>query len=383
MTDLFRRQQMAIRLLAQSRCDHDSWNEVCALLDELPDDTVRACLHELELELRGWPSEFRGAPRRWAMRLRTEGQEPRVQLCSTLSLSYTTSRDELWRALDSADAAGIDGLGVGYCNLDEAAMPRLARRLSQIGVQQLLLTSNRIGIGIGHILRLSVDGELVLLSADSCGLGQGVLERVVAEGAESGLRELWLGLNYFSPHDLEYLAQLPGLDKLRRLVLDDKFHAAGVRVLAEQAPLHGLQDLDLSGTQCGDEGAALLAMAPTFAGLEKLSLWSCVVTDLGATSLGSATSLTVLRELDLKFNRITAAGVRSLLASTHLPALSRMNLTDNEIGDDVVDVLAICPVARLTSLVLDDAHLSNEARTALQALPLPSGMLDLHRARED
>jgi len=387
MTGLSQGRRSSIRRLVQGSRGYQEWAKVCAVLDEISDDEVRSHLDELEEELSMWAPEFRPTPSRWAKRLQAEGQEPRVRLCRSLGLGGSPSnqpavRTQIWRALDSADVAKIDVLGVAYCEFDETAGLDLARRLAALRVKRLALLDVRVGAGISHIFRLSVDGELVSLRADSCGLGDGALEKMAAERAETGLRELALGLNYFSPRDLEYLAQLSGLDQLQRLVLDDKFLAAGVRVLAERAPLHGLKDLDLSGTQCGDEGAALLATAPTFARLEKLSLWSCAITDVGARTLSAATSRTLLRELDLKFNRITASGVRSLLASTHLPALSRMNLTDNEIGDDVVDVLASCPqVARLTSLVLDDMYLSNEARTALQALPLP--MLDLHLARED
>ena len=382
MSTLLARQQARIRVLAQGRRGHAEWEQVCALLDELSDNEVLAHVQDLETELREWAPEFRETPLRWVKQLERVGREPRTRLCRVLGLSSNPHLDGLWRVLESPDVACIDVLGIGDWGLDAAMMPDLARRLAR--VKQLELTGHRIGAGLAHILRLSLDGELVSLRADSCGLGHGAFEKMVAEGAATGLSELVLSLNYVSPQDLEYLARLPGLDRLRKLVLDDKVLAAGVRVLAEQAPLYGLQHLDLGGTQCRDEGAVLLATAPTFARLEKLSLRGCAITDAGAAALGVATSWTLLRELDLKFNRITATGVRSLLASTHLPALSRMDLTDNEIGDDLVDVLASCPqVARLTSLVLDDTYLSNDARTALQALPLPSGMLDLHLSRED
>lgn len=384
MSALRARQQMRIRVLAQGGRGHAEWEQVCALLDELSDDEVLAHVEELETELREWAPEFRETPLRWVKQLEREGREPRAQLCRVLGLSSNPHLDELWRVLESPDVAHIDVLGIGDWGLDATKMPDLARRLALIGVKRLELTGHRIGAGLAHILPLSLDGELVSLRADSCGLGHGALEKVVAEGAATGLRELVLSLNYFSPRDLEYLARLPGLDRLRKLVLDDKVLAAGVRVLAEQAPLYGLQHLDLGGTQCGDEGAVLLATAPPFARLEKLSLWSCAITDAGAAALGAATSRTLLRELDLKFNRITATGVRSLLASMRLPELSRINLTGNEIGDDIVDVLASCPlVAQLASLTMDDSYLSNDARAALQALPLPAGVLDLYPVRED
>jgi hypothetical protein len=385
MTDLLQRQQMGIRALAKGKRSHAGWAEVCALLDELPDDVVRAHVDELEVEMDTWSPQLRAAPPRWAARLQTEGQEPRMQLCRVLGLSRITNRSDLWRALDAADAARIDVLGIAYCDLDEAAAPHLARRLARIGVEQLELMSIDIGAGIAHVLRLSLDGVLASLDAWSCGLGQGVLEAVVADGAAVGLRELGLADNHLKSRDVEHLARLPGLDGVRRLGLrGNKFLAAGVRALAERAPLDGLRELDLEGTQCSDEGAAILAAAPAFARLEVLSLMACVVGDTGAASLAAATSLTALRELDLKFNRITAAGARSLLASTQLTALVRLQLDHNAIEDDIVEVLARSPqVARLTTLTLDDTYLSDEARAALQALPLPPGVLELLFLRED
>jgi len=47
-------------------------------------------------------------------------------------------------------------------------------------------------------------------------------------------------------------------------------------------------------------------------------------------------------------------------------------------------VLASCPqVARLATLTLDDTYLTDEARAAVQALPLSPGVLELLFLRED
>jgi Leucine Rich repeat len=384
MTDL-RQQQTAIRTVAEHHIDYAGWTQACALLDQLSDDAVRAHAGELEVELKAWPPQLRVAPPKWAARLRTEGQEPRVQLCRVLDLSRTTDRNELWRAIGAPDAALIETLGVSYCELDAETAPELARRLAQTQVRWLGLTSNPIGVGIAHVLRLSRDGLLARLDADSCGLDHGVLEAVVAEGGAFVLRELGLGDNHLTAQDLEHLARLPGLDGVRRLGLGgNKFLAPGVRVLAEQAPLAELRELNLEGTQCSDEGAAVIAAAPAFARLEVLSLMSCVVGDAGAAALAASTSLTALASLDLKFNRITAAGAGALLASAHLPSLARLELTHNEIGDEILGAVASSPlVTRLASLTLDDTYLSDEARAALQSLPLPAGVLDLWLMRED
>jgi hypothetical protein len=385
MTDLIRRQQAGIRAATEDKRDYAGWTEVCALLDELSDDAVRVHASELDADLAAWSPQLRAATPRWVTRLRAEGQEPRVQLCRMLDLSRTTNRDELWRALDAPDAARITLLSVSRCELDEAAAPDLARRLARIGVQWLDLAGNRVGAGIAHVFRLSREGVLASLDAESCGLGQGVLEAVIAGGAATGLRELGLAVNYLTAEDVEHLARLPGLDGLRRLGLGgNKFLASGVRVLVERAPLGELRGLDLEGTQCGDEGAAVLAASPALSRLETLSLMSCIVSDAGAAALAASTSLTSLASLDLKLNRITAVGAGALLASAHLPSLARLQLTHNEIGDEIVGVLASSPqVTRLASLTLDDTYLSDAARAALQALPLPPDVLDLWLVRED
>jgi hypothetical protein len=389
MTDVFRQQQVGIHALAKSKADHVGWAEVCALLDELPDDVVRAHIEELEVALEAWAPQLRAAPPRWAARLQAEGQEPRVGLCRVLGVGgmpgHAARPDDLLRALDAPDVARIDVLGIAYCGFDEGAVPALARRLASIGVRRLDLTDVDIGVGIGHILRLSRDGVLTSLSARSCGLGQGVLEAVVANGAAIGLQEFGLQDNHLNAQDVGHLAKLPGLDGVLRLALGgNKFLAPGVRILFEQAPLHRLRELNLEGTQCGAQGAVALAATPALARLETLSLMSCDIKDAGALALGAATSLVSLRELDLKFNHITATGARALLASTQLTSLVRLNLAYNEIEDDIVEVLASCPqVARFASLTLDDTYLSNEARAALQSLPLPAGVLDLWLLRDD
>jgi hypothetical protein len=385
MTEPFQ-YQARIRHAATARPGHVGWTEVCELLDELGDDEVRAFHDELEIELAAhWSPELRVAPPRWASRLRVEGWEPRVELCRALDLSRTQAHDELWRALDAADAAGITQLDVAYCGLDGMAAPDLTRRLMRLAVTRLRLDGNPIGIAIAEVLQLSIGGSLTSLAASGCQIGDAELAALVAEGVALGLRELSLSVNYLSMRGVEHLARVPGLDGVRRLGLaGNKFLAAGVRVLAEQAPLRELRELDLEGTQCSDEGAAMLATAPAFARLETLSLMACLIGDAGAASLAAATALTRLRELNLKFNRITAAGARSLLASTQLTGLARLRLDHNEIEDDIVEVLASCPqVARLAALTLDDTYLSDEARAVLQALPRLIGVLELLFLRED
>ncbi|MEV4416321.1 hypothetical protein [Catellatospora sp. NPDC049609] len=377
--------RVRIRVLAGVP-DYSAWTEVCALLDTMSDDTVRGHVEEIEAELGGWAPHLRVVPPRWVELLLTGQRQPRAQLCRTLDLSGPLDRADPWRALDSPDIAGITILGVGYCGLDEAAMPELARRVARIGVHRLAVDGNHIGLGIAHLFQLSRDGVLASIDATDCGLAaDGVLATIVADGVEIGLDELDLGINYLQPRHVEQIARIPGLDRVRRLGLGhNKFLAAGASVLAERAPLRGLRELNLGGTQCGDVGVAALAASPDLARLDTLSLASCQITDAGAASLAEAVSMAALRKLNLTFNRITAAGVRVLLDSTRLPALAELELRNNEVADDIVEVLdSPVRMARLSSISLDDAWLSDGARAALLASPRPGAALDLMFMRED
>jgi hypothetical protein len=167
----------------------ETWAEVCALLDDLPDGTVRAHVEEIDAELGGWPALNRYPWGNWVRRLRAEGQEPRLLLCRMLGLApyrspsahaATDGHDELWRALDSPDIARIHTLSVAYCGIDEATAPLLARKLARIRVTRLELSDNRIGAGIRHLLPLSLDGVFTSLDTDWCALA-GAFEVLAAE----------------------------------------------------------------------------------------------------------------------------------------------------------------------------------------------------------
>ena len=216
MTDSF---QLGIRAVAARKLNCDGWADVCALLDGLSDDTVRSHIDELELELNAWSPQLRSAPARWVARLQSQGHEPRVRLCRLLDVSRTPNRDEMYRTLDADDAMYISALVAERCGLDEAAMPGFASRLARIGVEQLWLRGNDIGSGILHVLRLSSRGVLRSLDAKSCGLGQGVLGAVAADGVVIRLHELGLADNHLGSQDVEFLARIPGLDEVQRLAL--------------------------------------------------------------------------------------------------------------------------------------------------------------------
>jgi hypothetical protein len=370
-----------IRAVARGGRDFAAWIRVCAVLDEVPDDVVRAHVDEIDAELDGWSAGIRHPLRPWIARLRAEGREPRMLFARVLGLAP----DPLWRVLESPDIARIHTLSVARCGIDEAAAPELARRLAGIRVTRLDLSDNPIGAGIRHVLPLSLDGAFTALDTDMCRLAGAALETLAAEGTAFAVEELRLGLNHLGPRDVEHLAGLPGFERVRLLSFDgNKFLAAGVRALVDHAGpagLAGLRELDLGGTQCGPGGAAILATDPAFARVETLDLRGCSIKDAGAAALAAATSLTSVRELNLAFNDLTAAGAGALLASTALAALERLDLSNNEIGDGVVDLIG--RPGRLESLTLDDTYLSDRGRDALLALPLPDGLLDLRNMRDE
>jgi hypothetical protein len=372
----FEEARRRIREVATRSFNHFGWSEVCQTLDLLPDWEIRAHVDDLQREIAPWPSRLRIAPRRWAVQLGATGAEPKVRLCRTLALGKLTTRDEVWRILSAPDLQAIEILRLVYCALDDTAAAELAERLSRTGIRRLEMLYVPVGCGIKHLFQLPHHSALVSVDVSACDPRDG-LAAMVADGARIGLREIGLNQASLASTDVDHLVALPGIAALRRLALPgNEIRDDGVRALA-QLRWQRLEELDLEATRCGAVGATMIGTVQAFPALQRLSLMLCDIGDEGAVAIAEGT-LANVRDLNLMYNGLTARGVSALLSSTRLPALRRLQLAGNPIGNDIVDVLARSPrLGELERLTLDDACLSAEARTALLALPLPAGVLDL------
>lgn len=356
--------------MSAATAEQARWRLLCETVDALSDDEVGV----RSADASDLPAMVRLAPYHWATRLIERGSEPRLRLCGAVSLRWS-KLEQLWHALDAlSDLQNIEALFLAGPGLDSLAARDLAVRVARLPVvERLMVGCPDLGAGLGALFNIS---RLRALGAVNCGL-EGALE-AVAEQAESRLADLDLSTNFLRSMDLEQLVRIRGLERLEQLRLaHNKVLGVGAAVLASRLPCE-LRGLDLEGCQLDNEGLIALAGSSRFSRLERLDMRSCHFGDDGVNALAASAGFPALRELDLGDNVITVAGVHALLGSPHFPALISLNLNDNQIGDDIVEVVRTSG-ARLSSIELDDAYLSDEARDALEELDVPS--LKLSRVR--
>jgi len=133
------------------------------------------------------------------------------------------------------------------------------------------------------------------------------------------IRELYFWWQYsvgLSDSTLVGLAEMPGLERLRRL------HLANY-------------DSALGGTEITAEAWGRFFRCPRLAGLRSLRCEACRLGDANVEALADAPSLAGLTILSLTSNRIGVPGVWALLRSPYLRGVTRLSLEQNVVtGDD-------------------------------------------------
>lgn len=345
----------------------DVWARLCAELDVMADDDVRDNLADLERLLAHWPAVLRVVPAAWADRLVAKSTEPRTLLCRQVD-HRTTRWEQVLPALQAPDGARIEGADVSRSGLDSAHCGALADLLARTHITTLSIRGNTIGVGLGELLAPRSGGKLRHLDAASSGIESKDILELKTAGIEIELSTLSVAFNYLSADSVANLAGLTGFSTVERLSLaGNKFGARGVTVLVDAcAGGSALRDVDLEGTQCGDDGAASIANAAALERLETLSLAACSISDEGARSLAIAPSLAHLRALDLRLNAIAAEGAAALISSRSLAHLRQLLLYRNPIDDDLVAGLAhLTSIMSLEMLALDSEGMSEGARAEL------------------
>ena len=161
-------------------------------------------------------------------------------------------------------------------------------------------------------------------------------------------------------------------------------HLVGCRSLPRLERLH------IQGADCGDEGAALLAVGLRRGGLPSLFFLSfngVQLGDQGAAALATALTkraLPALEALDLEGNQLGDAGLIALApALRRLVKLQALFLEHNQIGDRGVASLLAKPLEgvlpSLSTLSLHDNPASLEAQVAVRA-SAKYGVYSHHRA---
>ena len=176
---------------------------------------------------------------------------------------------------------------------------------------------------------------------DLCGayLGNGGPNLLARSPHLRHLEMLDLGFNDLTDRGLESLAQLPALENLRRLHLNDNSRIAtpGVRALSDSPYLRELRHLDLSGNDINDSGLRVLLNGQSLKKLEHLEIHHNRIGDGGLAALARSDLLTQLARasgtLDLRANQIGPVGAEALSRSDALEHLRVLDLGDNNIAD--------------------------------------------------
>jgi hypothetical protein len=146
------------------------------------------------------------------------------------------------------------------------------------------------------------------------------------------------------------LAELPGLENLRELLLDhpdSRFTPAGIRQLIG---LPNLEHLRIRGRGIDDEALAHLAK------FDSLRILNVPFATFGDESLGHLKALTHLEQLRFGSPRVSDAGMPTL---AELPSLKRLHLIDVRITD--LGLRELARIEQLESLYLDGAIVSDES----------------------
>ena len=127
--------------------------------------------------------------------------------------------------------------------------------------------------------------------------------------------------------------RIPGLSGIFKIHEQPGIGPVGMRALAHALPL-GIETVEITGHNIGDEGAEALAKAaPRLGALRRISLGWNDIRDAGATALADALQAAPIATLNLEYNWISGPGVASLAAaSARKGQLRSLNLAGNNVG---------------------------------------------------
>jgi uncharacterized protein (TIGR02996 family) len=324
----------------------------------------------VQQELGGWlrrarvlELELEGKTKRWA----AVASSPHLARLARLGLSRSQIGDDLGELTRSDHLASLRDLMVVKSKVTDRGLAALADSTSLPGLRVLNLIGNHIG----------PDGVRVLW--DSPLLAQ--------------LRGLFLGDNPLGAWGIKILTDSPLLSGLRDLRLGGAGSAGTIETLAESCSLGSLENLILSSSGAGAQGAVALASSPHLPALKKLDVCVnkigasgvCALLDApereqlrwlqvsynnlgnkGARAIASCSGLSRLTTLKLSKNGIKAEGVRALAGSPHAAGLRELSLSDNPFGDDGALALASSPhLGGLVRLEVSNCSIGPVGKAAL------------------
>jgi hypothetical protein len=213
-----------------------------------------------------------------------------------------------------------------------AANPLLGR-LTHLGVACNRLASGAVALATSpHLEKLeSLDLKDVMLERRG-------FEQFARSASLHGLSCLRVSGSGVGPLVVRLLMENKALSQLSELEISTS--PSGQEVAGLLASDHNswqLSALDLGHCRLGDEGVQDLA-SPRLSSLRELNLTGNELSDDGAARLAEAECFRNLRHLELSHNRITSAGGEALARSRALTLL-HLGLEGNEIGEEAAQLL--------------------------------------------
>ncbi len=245
--------------------------------------------------------------------------------------------------------AQLSALDLSKNRLDLSCVKQLLDLSHFPALRHLDLSFNHIHeLGLRHLLEHPLAAHLEHLDLYANALSPRALQTLFTTTRLSALRSLSVGLNRFSPslvrHVLPQSTLWQGHTPLQRLNIDfvQTFDTYAMEALGQQAQLHHLTHLSMSG---------------------------CMLHDNIIHALAEHHDMPHLQRLELDLNAISSHGLHSL-CSTHLPNLRHLMLANNAIDAHVVNVLPHAPwVPQLRHLDLRSNLFNIKTRDQLRMAP--------------
>lgn len=270
----------------------------------------------------------------------------------SLNLDQCPLGDEGWRLVGALDLPALEDLILSGTEGTDAGLAAIGRA-DWPSLRTLDLSENSFTPEGGPTLaRAGWLGHLVDLQVNWCepGLGEGIAAFAPRLGP---VRRLWLYSSGAGPAAARALS--PRLAAVEELGLGFcPIAPEGLQAILAGLTPGRLVELDLSGAQVGDDGAAALAGSGALAGLRSLSL-GINLTGRGFALLAEAPWAESLWELSLNGNRDAGpAGARALAASTRLRNLASLDIDNCGFDAESTRELANSPVVdRLGALQIN------------------------------
>jgi uncharacterized protein (TIGR02996 family) len=230
-----------------------------------------------------------------------------------------------WAALFSGDGAGLTYLRVGISDLGDDAAAGMAASPRLAGLRRLSLADSQLSdAGLASLARLRL--EHLDISGGTIGLAG------LARLADRPCRVTLQSLRLFFGHSRDWGGRLPvgfTLPALRQLEIRRcDLSSQGLAELARGPLLGGLEVLDLSLNEFGDEGLRAITEA-RWTAPRALILDACELGDAGVKRLAAWPGLEQVRRLSIRHNAVGNAGLKALASSPYAGSLEALDVGRN------------------------------------------------------